>query len=407
MFPISDIRLNRQSDGGGYILTSNYSSQNYISLNNRSNYSPTFPQTQTNGVYSTKVDVIDPFAGASDYYNVETTFDPTFYSDEDKYFVLEFSIYDTMLLNDYKGYELYSELGFSKIAQYMPYFFIDESVQVTPEGESNDFDILVDYSAIVVYFDKTGKERVKTFQGNGDYVTPHYENGRIYYYAFEPLLEQIGSGIMTIYVDYLCIHQMRSYGNYVEQGIGNTYAFYDEDRYRTDKFTFEDLFYNEYFDYENYMGQIMELEFQVSSLESEREILLSNLNELQNALGDEIENSESLTSEILRLEGEIENLEARIRLKNEEMEKLEQIKNQEIKALEQKNFELRNTSGAISEYFTGISSALWDGLNEITDIGYSYVDSDGNTQTVTIGSLITVTVIGVVAFFIIKLFRGG
>ena len=80
---------------------------------------------------------------------------------------------------------------------------------------------------------------------------------------------------------------------------------------------------------------------------------------------------------------------------------------EENKKLEQKNFELRNTTGAIDEYFTGISSALWNGLNEISQIGYSYVDSNGVTQTITVGSLITISVIGVVAFFVIKLFRGG
>lgn len=78
----------------------------------------------------------------------------------------------------------------------------------------------------------------------------------------------------------------------------------------------------------------------------------------------------------------------------------------QILALEQNNFELQN-SNAIDEVFTGVSASIWNGISEISDLGYSYTDSAGVVQKVTIGGLITVAVVGVVAIFVIKLIRGG
>lgn len=94
--------------------------------------------------------------------------------------------------------------------------------------------------------------------------------------------------------------------------------------------------------------------------------------------------------------------QAEIAAKDAELE----AKDDKILALEQNNFELQN-SNAIDEFFTGISSSIWNGIGEISDLGYSYTDSSGTLQKVTIGGLITVAVVGVVAIFVIKLIRGG
>lgn len=83
-----------------------------------------------------------------------------------------------------------------------------------------------------------------------------------------------------------------------------------------------------------------------------------------------------------------------------------EAREKELASLRKENFELQN-SNAIDELFTGLSGSVWEGFATVADLGYSYVDPSGTTREVTVGNLIAVAVVGVVAFFVIRLIRGS
>ena len=214
--------------------------------------------------------------------------------------------------------------------------------------------------------------------------------GRNIYYLYEDIIENAPVDdlldLKYVYVDYLYVDsKMTNLDLTYPVGYGCNYynAWHDEST-----IDFYTLF-NEISNSDDLQSKIDYLEEQYKSLQQEYDYYYSE--------------SEWLRSENAELTAKKDEWESKYYDSTVQIAGLRE----ENQALEKKNFELRNTTGAIDEYFTGISSALWNGLNEISQIGYSYVDSNGVTQTITVGSLITITVIGVVAFFVIKLFRGG
>ena len=163
-------------------------------------------------------------------------------------------------------------------------------------------------------------------------------------------------------------------------------------------------------------GNTDELELRIEELESslrEHQLTEEQLRENIRDLNDENEN---LTSEVDSLNSTVDTLENRVEEKQAIIlqkdsviaekdvvisEKDDTIHNQSVEL-----FELRNVN-ALDKLFSGIASAIWDGLDQIGDFGYSYVDGNNVERNVTIGSLLSITIIGVVAFFVIRLIRGG
>ena len=386
--PIHTVEFVKITDSGNRIA-STYAPNNYLNLNNRSNYSPSFPQTQTSGVQSTTVTIDDSYQlyGYEQLYKGETTFSPSYYGEGAKGY-LNVRVDDTFLLLDEFSKALYGNSS-KPIYKYMTYVTLD------PNGYDPDFGIAPDvvYNCTYFYLDDNGNLSCKSGFNNScmnEWIDTG--NSNYIYYLYDDMFNKAPENLLYIYVDYLyCSTDTANYDDSFPVSYGNTYS----------TFTNDDLL-----DFESVFSEVGNS----SALLDEIEFLKAERNALQKEYDYYYSETEYWRSKYTSLEAEKSSLEnsyydllveiAGVRDDNLALEN-------EIKDLEAKNFELRNTTGAIDEYFTGISSARWGGLEEISDIGYSFVDSDGITQTVTVGNLITIFVIGVVAFFVIKLFRGG
>lgn len=383
--PLYDVRYHRYSDSG-YNIESTYSVNNYLSLNNRSNYTPTFPQVQSSGVYTTTVDLISDSVGEAYQmiYNVETEFDPSYYNHGTEGY-LDLEVKQSFLFTDEKTMSMKDGLD-SSVYKYLTYFYTYSA--------AHDPDFTVDpyiiYNCSYFYYDGNNLLVSENVYNNVK-MNAHYDSysSRYYYYLYEHILENAPvedfSKLKYVYIDFMYAGTGRG------SGLDHTYPVGYGGTYSNDASLIIDF------------NSLVSEMSNVDSLQS----MIEHLKEENKSLQQEYENCSSennlLRKENNTLSAEKENWKSKFYENASEMAGLRE----ENQALEKKNFELRNTTGAIDEYFTGISSALWNGLNEISQIGYSYVDSNGVTQTITVGSLITISVIGVVAFFVIKLFRGG
>lgn len=371
----------------------NVESANYINLNNNNNDTPSFPQSLNYGCYSRNVE-IEHYESEliPTLYNVETVFDPTLIGVEEIGYV-EIQAEEVFLFGDRTSYRINGNDNYKPIYEYFTYMVVAE------DGVDPDFtlDPYVSYGCTYFYLSDDGST-VCTQKSNENIRMQRHKqsDGRYRYYLYENIINNAPGNLLYVYVDYLYSSSDSGSLNLRSKvGFGNTNCFDYGPVVEYNSIDFEELL--------SLSNDTEHLENQIETLESERDELYRSYNDL-------LSSYEFLQSEFDYLENENVDL----RQKNEQSiidiaGKNEEIfaKDTEIKELKKKNFELRNTTGAVEEYFNGMSSALWNGLNEISDIGYSYVDSEGVTQTITIGSLITITVIGVVAFFIIKLFRGG
>jgi len=153
-------------------------------------------------------------------------------------------------------------------------------------------------------------------------------------------------------------------------------------------------------------SRIEELETDVINLQHREELLhqqirdqITEISELEADIALKDQSISSLVERSKRLESEKQDI---INEKDAVIqERDDRIHNQEVEL-----FELRNVN-ALDKLFSGIAGAIWDGLDRIGDFGYSYVDGNNVERNVTIGSLLSITIIGVVAFFVIRLIRGG
>lgn len=382
--PLYNVIYHRYTDSGNNI-ESMYPANNYLNLNNRSGYTPTFPQSQGSGVYTTTVDLIDDHVGENYQviYNGETEFDPAYYGSGVRGY-LSLEVQDIFLFADEKSSSMKDGIG-KDVYKYLSYIY------TLPEAYDPDFtrDPNVIYEC-TYFYSVDGKTLVSESVYENVTMKKH-EDGKNFYYLYESILENAPVkdfvDLKYIYVDYLYVNtKFTNLDLTYPVGYGGTYCSeYSGPNATVDFFSLV----NEIADVESYQSMIDSLKEEKAALEQEYNYYYSE--------------TEWLRSENAELASKKDEWENKYYDTAVAMAGLRE----ENKKLEQKNFELRNTTGAIDEYFTGISSALWNGLNEISQIGYSYVDSNGVTQTITVGSLITISVIGVVAFFVIKLFRGG
>ncbi len=172
--------------------------------------------------------------------------------------------------------------------------------------------------------------------------------------------------------------------------------------------------------------RIASLEAEIDELETERDGYLYDLTEIYDYINANYGGSpfsSDAISTIQYLEAEIDRCVSLIQEKNAEIETLiaerDTLKNErDTLALQVHNLErdvanwetlyrfkceqayAYEGADAMDNLFTGITGGLIDMLNGVSELRFG---EDG----VTVGTLITITVIGVVAFFVIKLVRGN
>ncbi len=370
---------------------------NSVFLSGISEDGPDFPIEQRNGLVKNTLDIekstflSNGHRYISALYNFETIFSPTFLG-ADVYGHLQVQAEEVLLFANLISRRIKGNDDYKPLYEYFTYICQDKNAVDNHNIQAPT----VSYGCTYIYLsdDRSTvctKERYKRLT-----MEKHDSSDGYYrYYLYEDILENAPENLQYVYVDYL-------YGNTdsnsydVSIGYGNTYYKEEVDPVLTyTRLDFAELF-SYVADEEYYKGIIEGLENDYDSLYLTYSELLDDYYDMFT----QVENLKEISSEYSILYYQ---LLSEFYAKDEEIS----AKNTEIKELEKKNFELRNTSGAIEEFFDGMSSAIWEGLDDISDIGYSYVDSGGVRRTVTIGSLITVTVVGVVAFFVIKLFRGG
>lgn len=378
MTPLYNVKFHRFTESGNN-LESTYSTNNYLNLNNRSGYTPSFPQVQSNGVSKTTVN--QSFFDDA-FYIAETEFDPAYYGEGTRGY-LSLEAHDVFLFTDSKSCSLKDNIGES-VYEFFSYFYTYD------EAHDPDFtfDPDVIYGCTYFYVDGSSTVVSEQFHNNTKMQKHRDPDGRNIYYLYEDIIENAPVDNLVdlkyVYVDYLYVNsKLNNLDLTYPVGYGcNYYNGCDVESTIDFQALIKDIA-----DTDGLQSKIDYLEEQCQSLQREYDYYYSE--------------AEWLRSENAELTAKKDEWESKYYDSTVQIAGLRE----ENQALEKKNFELRNTTGAIDEYFTGISSALWDGLNEISQIGYSYVDSNGVMQTITVGSLITITVIGVVAFFVIKLVR--
>lgn len=366
---------------------------NFINLKNSIDSNPLPSQYQSFGFYSMYINKETSISSPTyDYYNMEAVIDSSWLGNS--YGGVQFSAQDIFLLADTPSRWL-DENGEKEIWEYMTYFAVSSIENSIDNPLPDSFKPDLTYSCTYFYINDEGKISCESRYKNIRMERCSNAKYSYIYYPYEDIFKNAPEKTEYIYIDYLYFttsnNRLDFTFNYI---IGGTYSDDYTGVYSSIDFT--DLFANVAVDASVFEDRINALEEEKIELQKNNDALSSHISLIESEMSILEENNKKLETQRNDLTTEI----AGVREENTAL-------SGEVQKLEQKNFELRNTTGAVEEYFNGMSSALWNGLNEISDIGYSYVDSEGVTQTITIGSLITITVIGVVAFFIIKLFRGG
>ena len=144
-------------------------------------------------------------------------------------------------------------------------------------------------------------------------------------------------------------------------------------------------------------SQMNDLRLENGVLESEIGDLRDENNRLQIEAEDYYQNCNNTLDKVSELEHQNASMSERLEQLLEEAGTYPEL----VASLRKQITEMENAN-VLDELFTGIFGGIWEGLYTVWNLGY-YV---GDTY-VSIGGLLIVVVVGIVALFVIKLVRGG